>query len=465
MKGKKISLFLAIILLLSCLGGCVPQKAAVTGALSNSISAFSRAAEAVFPEKSFSPENGYSQETTVVFSSLPSELGLPVKPSVCISGASADGECRESRLELKLGSLSLFNIAARVEGNLCALSCPVLSRNTILINLDTLPEDLNSMGLGSLVSEEDAGLSVISAAAPSPDFVMTDKEETELLGALKEVIKDIGVKSSGTEKRDINGFQKSCHLYTVTVPSSDLCRVWDALEPAVLRTLKEAPVMLAEAEEPVSAEELLSDLRAALVSTGDWTLELGVCDKLVMSAAAEFSGTFRDTGFSLRPLLTVGGGREYVDDLRMSVAWDEEEAPRLVWTSHGDHSARGGAYTDESHLTLGSEGELVTTMRYAAAEKKDNLSLSVQAEDISLRCAGTFCCTEEELSFTDGIITLDGEKTAELTVDSRMSAYTELVPHDESAVPLTETDWSELYDFLSGILSRIDGISKFFAAA
>ena len=465
MEKKNISLFLAVVLLLSCLSGCAARKAAVTAAVSASAAAFSRAADAVLPEESFSPENGYSQETVITLSGMPGELSfLNGGLSVRVAGASEDGECRESQFEFMLGSLSVFTLSARTEGRLCTLSCPLLG-NPLLINMDTLPEDLNEMGLGSLLDGEGAGFSAISAAAPSPEFVLSDAEEAELFDALKALAKDIDVKNSGTKKANVNGYEKSCHYYAVIVPSADLCRLWDAISPALLRTLKEAPVLLEGAEESADPEELLSDLRAALISTGSWTLELGICDKVVMSAAVDLSGSFRGSKFSLRPALTVGGGEEYVDDLALCVAWGDGDDKTLEWYSHGDHTAKTGAFTDESSLSLSGEEVLLSKLRYADGEKKDNLKLELNADDTSIVISGTLLSSAEELSFTDGNITLEGEKSAEYGVESRMSAYAELVPPVENAAPLSETSWSEIYNFLGGFLEKLDGLSDLFDAA
>ena len=459
MKRKNISLLLAVVLVLSCFSGCAAQKAAVTAALRNSAVAFKDAADTVLPEESFSPADGYSQETELSLSALPGELSfLNGCVSLRIEGASANDDCRESRFEMKLGSLSLFSVAARTEGRFCTLTS---GEHAMLINMDTLQEDLDHMGLGSLLDTEGPGLSALGAAAPSPDFVLTEKEEDELKDALAAMVLDIDVKNAGSEKRDINGQEKKCHIYAVTFPSKDLCRLWDAAAPALLRALRDAPLPGTEDEDP---EELLSDLRDALVSSGDWEMEMAVCDKLVMSVSAEVKGKFRSDEFDLNPTLTVGGGEEYVDDITLRVTRGDDVT--LEWRSHGDHGGRKGAFTDESTVTRSDKDErIATSVRYAAGEKRDNLRLELDAADTALTLTGTLRSTAEEISLTDGKVVLEGDTDTELAVESRMSAYRELVPPNENAVPLSETDWTEIYNFLGGFLEKLDGLSDLFDAA
>ena len=288
LKRRYSALLLILALLLGCLGGCASDKAAVTAAVGNSLKAYAAAFTSLVPQETFDREEGYRQDGDILLTALPDDYAfLEGAVRLRFAAASAkEGAPVEAEYSLELATMTLLTLSMRIENALTYLNCPqLLGEEWLGVAPETLPEDLERLGLGELELPDLAGL---SAAAPGSQFELTDGEEDALEAAGKSVLAGLQVKRSGKESRDINVQPLDCQLYTVTLPAETVMVCFDALRAPLQRAMEENALSVApgdgEEGETATPQEQLDALREAVDSLGDVSLTLGVAGQKVALA-------------------------------------------------------------------------------------------------------------------------------------------------------------------------------------
>ena len=464
LKRRYSALLLILALLLGCLGGCASDKAAVTAAVGNSFKAYAAAFTALVPQETFDWEEGYRQDGDILLTALPDDNAfLEGAVRLRFAAASAkEGAPVEAEYSLELATMTLLTLSMRMEDTLTYLNCPqLLGEEWLGIAPETLPEDLERLGLGELELPDLAGL---AAAAPRSQFELTDGEEDALEAAGKSVLAGLQVKRSGKESRDINGQPLDCQLYTVTLPAETVMVCFDALRAPLQRAMEENALSAApgdgEEGETATPQEQLDALREAVDSLGDVSLTLGVAGQKVALAESELKGSYRGESFALYPSLSLGGGENYVDDLGLVLRWGEAgDDEQLALRSHGDHAAAGGSFTDESRLTLpgGGDSSILLKTAYTPGGGKDNLKLELDAGGNGMTLAGGFRSSETELALDDCRVALTTREGEELgaAVNFRLRSYEELTPRPDAPLLLSEISQEKLGELVEAAVNRM----------
>lgn len=463
LKRRYSALLLILALLLGCLGGCASDKAAVTAAVGNSLKAYAAAFTALVPQETFDWEEGYRQDGDILLTALPDDNAfLEGAVRLRFAAASAkEGAPVEAEYSLELATMTLLTLSMRTEDTLTYLNCPqLLGEEWLGIAPETLPEDLERLGLGELELPDLAGL---AAAAPRSQFELTDGEEDALEAAGKSVLAGLQVKRSGKESRDINGQPLDCQLYTVTLPAETVMVCFDALRAPLQRAMEENALSAVpgdgEEGETATPQEQLDALREAVDSLGDVSLTLGVAGQKVALAESELKGSYRGESFALYPSLSLGGGENYVDDLGLVLRWGEAgDDEQLALRSHGDHAAAGGSFTDESRLTLPGGGDsILLKTAYTPGGGKDNLKLELDAGGNGMTLAGGFRSSETELALEDCLVTLTTREGEELgaAVNFRLRSYEELTPRPDAPLLLSEISQEKLGELVEAAVNRM----------
>ena len=464
LKRRYSALLLILALLLGCLGGCASDKAAVTAAVGNSFKAYAAAFTDLVPQETFDWEEGYRQDGDILLTALPDDNAfLEGAVRLRFAAASAkEGAPVEAEYSLELATMTLLTLSMRMEDTLTYLNCPqLLGEEWLGIAPETLPEDLERLGLGELELPDLAGL---AAAAPRSQFELTDGEEDALEAAGKSVLAGLQVKRSGKESRDINGQPLDCQLYTVTLPAETVMVCFDALRAPLQRAMEENALSAApgdgEEGETATPQEQLDALREAVDSLGYVSLTLGVAGQKVALAESELKGSYRGESFALYPSLSLGGGENYVDDLGLVLRWGEAgDDEQLALRSHGDHAAAGGSFTDESRLTLpgGGDSSILLKTAYTPGGGKDNLKLELDAGGNGMTLAGGFRSSETELALDDCRVALTTREGEELgaAVNFRLRSYEELTPRPDAPLLLSEISQEKLGELVEAAVNRM----------
>ena len=462
LKRRYSALLLILALLLGCLGGCASDKAAVTAAVGNSLKAYAAAFTSLVPQETFDREEGYRQDGDILLTALPDDYAfLEGAVRLRFAAASAkEGAPVEAEYSLELATMTLLTLSMRIENALTYLNCPqLLGEEWLGVAPETLPEDLERLGLGELELPDLAGL---AAAAPGSQFELTDGEEDALEAAGKSVLAGLQVKRSGKESRDINVQPLDCQLYTVTLPAETVMVCFDALRAPLQRAMEENALSAApgdgEEGETATPQEQLDALREAVDSLGDVSLTLGVAGQKVALAESELKGSYRGESFALYPSISLGGGENYVDDLGLVLRWGEAgDDEQLALRSHGDHAAAGGSFTDESRLTLPGDGNsILLKAAYTPGGGKDNLKLELDAGGNGMTLAGGFRSSETELALEDCLVTLTTREGEELgaAVNFRLHGYEELTPRPDAPLLLSEISQEKLAELVEAAVNR-----------
>ncbi len=341
-----------------------------------------------------------------------------------ISGGSnvdVGGKHMDANLKLYYGSVDLATFLMSLDKTKLLVSSPEFLESTV-VGLDTLTLGKDLENLGAYGGVEDLSFDL---------FALAEKlrtEPAELDDALMKDLWDaVTVEKGEKTDMDINGTTLSCAAYTVTVPQDALEAWLDGVMDAVeeqdpTEQMVEALEETGLPDEAVSGiedgmkeslrqqKQAFKDVENALDELGDLELEVYVNGGYVSAVAWEG----RLDGTRCKATLAMGGGKEYVDNLSLTVKAGDDT---IALTSEGSHTGAGGTYTDETKMTVRSDGERTTVFKsklsYSPKGKDDNfsweLSLLPGDEDIDLKAKGSLVTSSstlelalEELEMSDG---------------------------------------------------------------
>lgn len=170
--------------------------------------------------------------------------------------------------------------------------------------------------------------------------------------------------------------------------------------------------------------------------------------------------------------LYLGGGENYVDDLSVEVTVDGE---KIAWTSHGDHSAATGVFTDISVLRGEENPTIQSEMTCHPYDNGSpfNWALTVD-EETALQAVGTMSFGKDSFSVQMEDLTayVHGEKTVSAMAVYSAAPYSPLpFPAEEvTLLPSTcgENDLDTLADcvrenagtWLRGVLAKFPDLAS-----
>lgn len=264
------------------------------------------------------------------------------------------------------------------------------------MNTETLGADLAEMTGDSSV--EDISFNIFELM----DIIMSTESgedfEKAIHDANKTLMDQIEAEKDGTEEIEVNGTDIKATLYNVTIPQDALKDYVKTLEDALSavdyvdmyeRLFKAMGIpqddidyMMADLEDLDIYGELFDGIRYALDELGDLDLEVYVSQGHI--SAVIYKETIQGTEVEIG--LYLGGGEkgdQYVDNLSLEI---EIEGDKLVVASSGNHTGKGGSYTDETTLSLLEGGSkspmfrLTSDMEYEPKGKGDNFQWTIDVD-------------------------------------------------------------------------------------
>lgn len=361
---------------------------------------------------------------------------------------------------VRWGSVDLAEVYLTMEEGKIVAFCPELMDDTAVgINTETIGKDISEADwfedyMGEDPDDfEDLSFNIF-------DLIDITREVTPMdTAAQKELVKAIEVEKEGSDEVEVNGEDVKCAIYSVVIPEDALLDYLDAVQEYVEESTKADEIAdyldsldldidtddFADEMES-SYDELFVELEEIIKELGDLELEVAVKGGLVMAV----NGELEIDGETMEYSLQLGGGKEYVNDISLTM---EVDGSAVVIESSGDHALKGGVYTDTT--TFKADGEKLMTLEteYDTKAKEDNFSFVMFNDDGRLTLEGTlavsggsFSMVFDELSFFDDYnegISVSGEYT--------IKAYEKVkIPAEETFMILT-ADEGDIEDLLEEI--------------
>jgi len=188
--------------------------------------------------------------------------------------------------------------------------------------------------------------------------------------------------------------------------------------------------------------EMLYDLVDTL---GDVELDVFVSKGKVAAVVFEedLDGSEMELG------LYIGGKEEYIDEISLELIVDGEG---FTLVSEGDHTAKGGVFTDETRLIAdipGLEGEIFTiTTEYNTKSDSDNLTIEADVEGVRILLEGTYAAEKNGiwLDLEDLEVSMGNEKVFSASLSYRAGSYDKRVDMSDARVlsDMTQEDILEI---------------------
>lgn len=308
-----------------------------------------------------------------------------------------DGADRKIGMELAAfwDDQELLSVLLAADDNQVCLASPQLTGGDFYgVNTETLGEDLRRMGV------QDAGdisfnfFDLVDIAAPEGQTEEIAKAVKEANKALFDAVE---VEKGGKETISVNQTETRTDVYRVTLPEQamkdyvnnlagalsgtdyaalyrELCRAMGVPEDVLEEILGELEDLDPYGKLAESLGELLDEL-------GDVELTVHVGGGYV---SAVVYGSYEADG-GARLALYLGGGGEYVDNLRLEV---DADGGKVTIDSSGDHGCKSGVFTDKTTIR-GPFSTVASEFRYEPGKAQDNFSWEISVPGAgSLEMAG-----------------------------------------------------------------------------
>ena len=228
------------------------------------------------------------------------------------------------------------------------------------LNTETLGADLKKLSGDDSVEDISFNLfdlmDIVLKAAPGEESEKAVKEANKALKAALEV------KKTGAKTMDIHGKSTKTTAYHVVIPQDALEDYVDAMED-VLSSVDYVSMyeelfqamgvsgddiddLLADLEDVYVYGDLADAVKYFLDELGDVEVDVYLSGGYVSAILYEE----RIQGTKVEAALYLGGGDQYVDNLSLEIRADDSE---LLVESVGNHTGKGGAFTDETTIQIG----------------------------------------------------------------------------------------------------------------
>lgn len=263
--------------------------------------------------------------------------------------------------------------------------------------------------------------------------------------AQKELLKAIEVEKEGSDEIEVNGEDINCAIYSVVIPEDALLDYLDALQDYmeennsteaivdyVSDIYPDADLDYVFEDMESSYDEMFSSLEEIVEMLGDLEFEVAIKGGYIMAV----NGELDVDGDSVEYSLQLGGGKEYVNDISLTV---EADGTVITIESTGDHAPKGGVFTDTTTVTVENEWyeeNLSFGTEYDTKAKEDNFVFEVDFsdEDMEFSVEGTLTTGNGISLLIDKLVFDDGYGES-LTLSGEYS----IKPFEKIKVPATET--------------------------
>ena len=390
-----------------------------------------------------------------------------------------DGEKLSLSASPFYGSADLLTAELVLDGSGVYVNSPELT-GTTCYGLDTMTLGRDLVKLGA--NEDEVGgicFNIFQIVKKMQEITEMDDEDRSAIGdAVKDLYKAIEVKKTGTETVRVNGSSVKCDAYIVVIPRDAMTDCLKAVSRAVSDSvdyrkdlvklfssmgLPDGMMdvigdMLSEADPKDTVRDVFSRLEDRVDGLGDVELQVYVSSGYIM--AVTYSGRVRieDDKVKVKLELSLGGGKNYVDDLSLFLSIDSDAETEIVLTSHGSHGAGDGTFTDETVLEITRYGdtiEISSELSFAPGKNHDNFSWRIDFEAGRIDMEGQLTTGKdsmelhlEELEFRAGNVSVT------LRVDCSMGPYQD-IPSVKSPIMLSTLDMDEIQDIADQIRDRV----------
>lgn len=308
------------------------------------------------------------------------------------------------------------------DAQVCLASSQLTGGDFYGVNTETLGEDLRRMGVQDAGSVSFNFFDLLDIIAPEG---RTEEIEQSVKEAGKALFEAVQVEKAGKETISVNQTETKTDVYRVTVPKETMKDYVNAVLLSrtdyvavcreVFRAMGVPENMLGDILGELEDLDPYGKLEDRLDELGGVVLVVHVGGGYV--SAVRYEGSVDNTPLSLA--LYLGGGTEYVDDLRLEVNADGQE---IVIDSSGGHGCSGGVFTDETTIR-GPFSTLTSEFRYEPGKPRDNLSWEIGVPGAgSLEMAGQLTCGGEsfELRLDELCLKVLGAELCSMEMDYSM---------------------------------------------
>lgn len=250
------------------------------------------------------------------------------------------------------------------------------------VNTETLGADLTGLGVEDVENVSFNLFDLIDAAVPAGQAEAMERQLREACKALWEASR---VEKAGSETISVNQNQLKARAFQVIIPQAAVEDFGDALAQAITsvdywslyeQMLQAAGVSQEEIDEIMGQlgdadlyGQLSDQLRRAAAAVGEVRLMVYVSGGYV--CAVRYDSRIQGSG--VRMELQLGGGEEYVDNLRLEA---EIDGQLVTVDSAGDHGGKSGVFTDNT-VIRGPFPAVTSDFRYEPGGDGNNLSWSI----------------------------------------------------------------------------------------
>lgn len=263
-----------------------------------------------------------------------------------------------ANLETVWGSDRLLDLSVKADDAELYFNSPQLTGDTHYgVNTETLGADLAE--LTGDYSMEDLSFNLFDLVELAQEKMDQEQLKQDITAANKSLWDQAQVKKTGSKTLSVNGTDTKTTAYQVTIPQGALNRYAGDLKTALsalnyselyeemFRSMgmprEEIQDFLDQLENVDPYGPLADGLREAVDELGDLTLNVFLSDGYV--SAVEYENYLFEDDAHVKISVFLGGGEEYVDDLRLEIKVDDQF---IIVDSEGDHSLKSGAFTDET---------------------------------------------------------------------------------------------------------------------
>lgn len=296
------------------------------------------------------------------------------------------------------GSSDLLDLEVKLDDGDAYVGSPELTGGTYYkFNMETLGDDLADLGAGDELAG--FGFNVFELTEMMMSMNADAEEARETFMKSYEDFKDeLEISKNGTQTIDVNDYEVKCTEYDLVISQKAATILIDAAEEYLTGINATETVMdmyaamgmpedvMDEIEYAVDYDEMFATLRDAVEEMEDVTLQVYVSDGYVMSVVWE------DDVEDLTVSVDLGGGSNYADDLSVRM---ESEGSEMALVSTGNHTGKGGLFTDETELIIDGETLAASSASYDA--ESDDLFWEIEMEEVCIYIEGQLTTEKDSM--------------------------------------------------------------------
>lgn len=291
------------------------------------------------------------------------------------------------------GEEELIDLWIKAEDDELYFNSPQLTGNTHYgVNTETLGADLTAMTGDN--SMEDLSFNLFDLVDLALEKLDQRTLEQDITAASKSLWEQAEVKKTGSKGVNLSGVDTKTTAYQVTISQEALEQFADDLESALSALnysefyeemfqamgmpQEEIQDFLDDLESVDVYGELADGLREAVDEIGDLTLDVCLSNGYV--SAVKYENYLFNNNTFVNISLFLGGGEEYVDDLRLELKVDDQF---ITVDSSGDHGLKHDIFTDET-VIKGPFPTVTSEMSLDPTQEMDNFHWRLTADNSGL---------------------------------------------------------------------------------